>query len=891
MKKILFTLTLTIFGIGLFAAPVSQETAQQLAANFFKYRVPNVTDLSIANVVTGTKDGLTTYYIFNFKAGGWVIVSADDAVSPILGHSETGTLDDNNINPSAKWWLNDYSKKIKHIVDSNLDNKETSKQWKNMLNNQFPSSKGVVVSPLFNGNIKWDQTSGDGTGNWPAKCPGGDPAGCVATATGQVMYFWKYPTIGVGSHSYWLSTNASAYTVNYATAISWSSMSGTTATTGAETLLYDIGVAVDMSYSGSGSGANESDIPRALIENYNYQPSAECQNMSNFTNADWLTMLETELNAKRPVLYAGEDASAGDGHSFVFDGYETSPTEFDVNWGWSGASDGYFAVGNLNSGNGTFDADNQAVVRVCPLSNAPIAYFTVDNAFPSTGTAVNFTDKSLNSPASWAWTFGDGATSTSQSPSHTYSSSGKYTVTLTVTNATGNDTKTVSQMIKVGGTAPAWIAQDLGYPKENKYDNRMVSGISVCSPTVAWATVIDAGGPTHYINEFAVTSDGGTTWKYDTIKFTNSGNYCIANIQGIDANTAYAAMYPILSANGGVIVETTNGGTTWTQLSASPSYTKSWLDFVYFFDANHGVSVGDATTTSPYTFMVYTTSNGGGSWSQITGTTNIPAAASGETAYTNDYSVIGDTIWFGTSMGNVYKSCNMGATWTKVATGLGTTSQVNTYFRSGTVGFVTGINTSTYALVGSYKTTNGGTSYTSFTPSGYYIKNPDFAYIPGTHSSWVDVSGGTGMGSALSDNTDCSSFINIDTGSVYYTSVKYYDINTGWAGSMVNGANRGIFKWNPAIITSVDNPIINNEPINIYPNPTYNIVNIEFSGITGKSTINVYNLVGENIVSKEINPTYNNLLQIDLSAYKSGIYFVMVDTGTKIISKRVMLIK
>jgi hypothetical protein len=299
--------------------------------------------------------------------------------------------------------------------------------------------------------------------------------------------------------------------------------------------------------------------------------------------------------------------------------------------------------------------------------------------------------------------------------------------------------------------------------------------------------------------------------------------------------------------------------------------------------------VGDASTTSPYPFGVYTTSNGGTSWTQVT-SANLPAGSSGEASYTNDYSAVGDTIWFGTNMGNIYKSTNMGAKWTKVATGLGTSAVVTPSFRSGTVGIVTGYNSSTYAPLGPVKTTNGGTSYTAFTPTGYFVKDADLAHIPGTPSSWVDVSGGTGMGSALSDNNDCVSFSNLDTGSVYYTAVKFYDMNDGWAGSMVNGTNKGIFKWNPAIITGLDNTTKNAEQINIYPNPTNNLINVEFSGITTKSKVNVYNLVGECIISKEIDPTFNNLLQINLASYKSGIYLVTVDTGKKIITKRVMLV-
>ena len=49
---------------------------------------------------------------------------------------------------------------------------------------------------------------------------------------------------------------------------------------------------------------------------------------------------------------------------------------------------------------------------------------------------------------------------------------------------------------------------------------------------------------------------------------------------------------------------------------------------------------------------------------------------------------------------------------------------------------------------------------------------------------------------------------------------------------MVSGTNSGIFKWNPAIITGIDNTIKNNDEVNIYPNPTITWLNIELSGIS-----------------------------------------------------------
>ena len=102
MKKLLCTLIIMVFGFGLFAAPVSLETAQQVAVNYYKHIAASKTNFTVSDVVTMEKDGLTTIYVFVFKAGGFVMVAADDAVIPILGYSDSSTFDKNNIPPNAK---------------------------------------------------------------------------------------------------------------------------------------------------------------------------------------------------------------------------------------------------------------------------------------------------------------------------------------------------------------------------------------------------------------------------------------------------------------------------------------------------------------------------------------------------------------------------------------------------------------------------------------------------------------------------------------------------------------------------------------------------------------------------------------------------------------------
>jgi YVTN family beta-propeller protein len=62
---------------------------------------------------------------------------------------------------------------------------------------------------------------------------------------------------------------------------------------------------------------------------------------------------------------------------------------------------------------------------------------------------VKFTDKSINNPKWWIWSFGDGQFSSQQNPVHIYKKAGKYTVTLTVRNYSGIDTKIVRNYITV----------------------------------------------------------------------------------------------------------------------------------------------------------------------------------------------------------------------------------------------------------------------------------------------------------------------------------------------------------------------------------------------------------------------------------------------------------
>jgi PKD repeat protein len=885
MKKIYFTLLFIFTGCFLWANPVSMESARKVAENFYRHYSPSKSGV-VVDSYANDYQGTVAFYTFIFDTNDFVIVAADDAVIPVLGYSDEGTFDKNNIPENAQNWFANYSKEIKSIIDKGIDNTISLKMWNNIRNKEFSDSK-AVVTPLC--ATTWDQGC-----YYNTSCPaatGGDCnhvyTGCVATAMSQIMKKWNYPATGVGTHTYTDATYGSQ-TVNFGTTTyDWSATAMPNNVTSSKpavaTLMYHAGVSVNMAYGVNGSGAYSWDVPNALISYFNYSPSAELQIQANFTSANWISMLKNELDNARPVYYSGDDGT--EGHAFVCDGYNSS-SAFHFNWGWSGSANGYFSIGSLTPSGYTFDQNNMAVVRIQPPTLAPVANFSVSTTTPAVGGSVNFFDASTNTPLTWSWTFDGGtpSTSTVQNPTNiTYATAGLYQVTLTVTNASGNDTKIRSQYINVGGTPSAWIKQNSGFATAS----RGIDQICIVNPFIIWAKAYDGTSTTNYIREFTKTTNGGITWTPGSITFTNSTNYGVSNIFPLNDTVCYASMFPT-TGTGGKIVKTTNGGTTWTEQTTAP-FTSSWADFVHFFDVNNGVCMGDPIASAG-DFAVYTTSNGGTTWTQITAA-NIPNATTTEAGISNLYDAVGNTIWFGTTFGNIYKSIDKGLTWTKTATGLGTAAVADPVFKDATTGIVTGTNNSTGVYIGMKKTINGGTTWTTVTPTGFYVKNPHIDYVPGTTGMWVDVSSGAGIGSAYSTN-DCSSFLNIDTGSVQYTVVTFYDINTGWAGGYNTSAtDGGIFKWDYSLITK-NNDFVDprSENVTVFPNPASDKLYLGFSMFADKEAqVEIFNTLGAKVYSIKVDPIFNPTVELNLPKLETGVYVVSINTGTTVVTKKITI--
>ena len=124
--------------------------------------------------------------------------------------------------------------------------------------------------------------------------------------------------------------------------------------------------------------------------------------------------------------------------------------------------------------------------------------FSADRSSGKAPLTVRFTDRSIGTPATWAWDFGDGTTSTEQNPVHVFSGVGTYDVRLTVTRGGIGDSST--QIINVGGVP---VADFNGTPRSGNVDGQIrFMDTSENNPTEwSWdfgdTAISDAQNPSH----------------------------------------------------------------------------------------------------------------------------------------------------------------------------------------------------------------------------------------------------------------------------------------------------------------------------------------------------------------------------------------------------------
>ena len=383
MRKFYISLLTIVFvAIQLFAAPVDPEKALEIANDFWAKNVSlkkNIQSRLVAaegalkaSSRTASSKEQASYYVFTgTDNNGFVIVSGDDRLNPIVGYSTSAVSGE--MPPALTAWLGEYSEYVNDVRAGKVVTVQRNAR-----------QASAAIEPML--VTAWDQDE-----PYNNMCPilkNGERGytGCGNTAAAQVMRFHKWPVSPIAdvewesnitgevvfcelkSHVYdWdnmLYNYASEYTEAQADAVAL--------------LMADLGMATQSEYQTEGTGCIDPEIAYALVNVFNYSPELTIAIRSDYTYEEYIALIRENLNNRQPIVYCGYGQDFSDGHAFVCDGIDENDL-LHIDWGWDGKFNGYFDIASMEpNGNGIggfsdrYNVGQRAIVNIKPRAEGEV---------------------------------------------------------------------------------------------------------------------------------------------------------------------------------------------------------------------------------------------------------------------------------------------------------------------------------------------------------------------------------------------------------------------------------------------------------------------------------------------------------------------------------------
>jgi len=344
------------------------------------------------------------------------------------------------------------------------------------------------------------------------------------------------------------------------------------------------------------------------------------------------------------------------------------------------------------------------------------------------------------------------------------------------------------------------------------------------------------------------------------------GNVDLINIFCVDTAIALTAGF---SSTGTFVYRTSNGGANWQQVFSQPN---GFIDGIWMKTPSIGFMYGDPVGSR---WSLWKTSNGGVNWDS-SGMYVIPQSGT-EAGNNNALFVRNNKIWFGTNNYKIYYSSNFGSNWIAGTAAESNTTSIWFYYADSSYGYYGGSN--------SYKTTNGGSTWTLMTCPG----SANFAgFVSGEALSPNNPYPPSMSWTVRNDNKIYQNY-NMSNWAVGYTAPagNYWHIGTNfnilyqytWAVRSNGGITRVVTLYGG--VKKISSTIPDNFSLSQnYPNPFNPFTKIKFSippskGARGMIRLVIYDVLGKEIavlVNEQLKPgTYE--VEWDGSNYTSGVYF------------------
>ena len=406
---------------GLWAGPTTAYDAEMAASGWLKASVqPLGVNLGrrVVHVETfNNYSGKAAYHIVYLSPSGFVIVSADDTIEPIIGFADDGDYDPSADNPLGALVTDDLGGRVGLAPPSlgfiggasptlrslsGADSAEGPRaKWRYFIGLAEKPDDGfslmslmcvsdIRVLPLV--QSRWSQGSVCSEHIYNYYTPENYPCGCMATALAQVMRYYEYPTRQIGVSEFSIDVHGT----NGQTALTrggdglggpynWTEMplrptENCAILTEAQrqaigALCYDAGVAVGMEYTPSGSGASLPDAKDALVSTFQFESAVRGYNSGSDIHAGMSNMINPNLDAGAPVILGIMDVSDSNGaHAVICDGYgyESSTLYHHLNMGWSGIDDVWYNLPEIDGQRGKYSTIFGCLYNIFPSESGEI---------------------------------------------------------------------------------------------------------------------------------------------------------------------------------------------------------------------------------------------------------------------------------------------------------------------------------------------------------------------------------------------------------------------------------------------------------------------------------------------------------------------------------------
>lgn len=368
------------------------------------------------------------------------------------------------------------------------------------------------------------------------------------------------------------------------------------------------------------------------------------------------------------------------------------------------------------------------------------------------------------------------------------------------------------------------------------------------------------------------TTDGGETWQVVTTPSWEQGY--LSSIYARNSEEAW--MTYVDYTNGNQVYKTIDGGETWEVIFDGVGV---FVNFIYMWDQGDGIILGDPDSLG---LEIYTTTDGGNSWTR---NPNVPFAPEDEGVYGDNYKVIGNEIWFATSLGRIYHSLDRGNSWevwdAPVTDFYPWLMDVNDagdvyliFSEYDSTGFI-----SSHQL---FRTGNAGQSWENITVADNHIHLNDIEAVPGSTVlvGTFEKSENLGVTYTRISYDEGESWMEVDTQSLV-SFLDFYNTQVGYASE-----RHYYFHSHPTIVNRyIGSPLtglLRNRPllkvdVRISPNPTSDIVTVALSsGMEENYWILLNSISGRLIARYEFSKVSSIQHRIDVKSLSSGTYTITI---------------